>query len=128
LLSQKSDGKPLWEYFFYYDTGFGWVYGTAGITGVVLLIFLVIMVLCSLPCVRRKGYFEVNKPSTELQKQFSVYLLSAGVLFDPPVICTMVYFAHLTCDTFLEVVSCARSYIHIGESNEIKVGETGKVW
>ena len=60
LLSRKPDGKPLWEYFFYYDTGFGWVYGTAGITGVLLLIILVIMVLCSLPCVRRKGYFEVR--------------------------------------------------------------------
>ena len=60
LLSLEPDGKPLWEYFFYYNTGFGWVYGTAGVTGVLLLIILVIMVLCSLPCVRRNGYFEVT--------------------------------------------------------------------
>ena len=60
LLSRKPDGKPLWEYFFYYDTGLGWIHGTAGITGVLLLIILVIMVLCSLPCVRRNGYFEVT--------------------------------------------------------------------
>ena len=51
---------PLWQYYFYVNTGLGWVYGTAGLTGDILLTFLLVMVLCSLPCVRRKGYFEVR--------------------------------------------------------------------
>ena len=63
LLSLKPDGLPLWKYFFYVQTGLGWVYGTAGLTGCCLLIILTIMVLCSLPCVRRKGYFEVSTQS-----------------------------------------------------------------
>ena len=63
LLSLKPDGLPLWKYFFYVQTGLGWVYGTAGLTGCCLLIILTIMVLCSLPCVRRKGYFEVSAQS-----------------------------------------------------------------
>ena len=37
----------------------GWVYGTAGLTGFLLLIILIIMCVCSLPVVRRKGKFEI---------------------------------------------------------------------
>ena len=37
----------------------GWVYGTAGLTGFILLLILLIMFICSLPVVRRKGKFEV---------------------------------------------------------------------
>uniref|UniRef100_A0A1X7TN72 Ferric oxidoreductase domain-containing protein n=1 Tax=Amphimedon queenslandica TaxID=400682 RepID=A0A1X7TN72_AMPQE len=37
----------------------GWVYGSAGLTGLLLLIILIIMFICSLPVVRRKGKFEV---------------------------------------------------------------------
>jgi hypothetical protein len=59
LISLKPDGLPLWQYFFYVETGFGWVFGTAGLTGVLLSIIFVIMVLFALSCVRRKGYFEV---------------------------------------------------------------------
>ena len=50
----------MWQYFFYVETGFGWVFGTAGLTGVLLSIIFVIMVLFALSCVRRKGFFEVR--------------------------------------------------------------------
>lgn len=60
LLSLTPDGLPLWEYFFSVRTGLGWVGGTAGLTGVCLVVILSIMVVCSLPCVRRKGYFQAS--------------------------------------------------------------------
>jgi len=60
LLSLTDDGLPLWKYFFYVHTGLGWVAGTAGITGDLLLLILIVMVVCSLPCVRRRGCFEVR--------------------------------------------------------------------
>jgi predicted ferric reductase len=50
---------PIWQYFFFIGTDFGWVCGSAGLTGVLLLFILIVMVLCSLPCVRRRGHFEV---------------------------------------------------------------------
>ncbi|KAH7974309.1 hypothetical protein HPB49_013880 [Dermacentor silvarum] len=37
----------------------GWVGGTASLTGWVLLVVLTVMVVCSLPCLRRSGRFEV---------------------------------------------------------------------
>ena len=51
---------PLWQYFFFVGTDLGWVCGSAGLTGVLLLLILIVMVLCSLPCVRRRGHFEVS--------------------------------------------------------------------
>ena len=60
LLSLTPDGLPVWKYFFFVRTGLGWVGGTAGLTGDGLIIILSVMVLCSLPWVRRKGYFEVS--------------------------------------------------------------------
>lgn len=60
LISLKPGGLPLWQYFFYIRTGFGWVFGTAGLTGVLLTIIFVIMALFALSCVRRKGFFEVK--------------------------------------------------------------------
>ena len=50
----------VWEYLFTTKGGQGWFYGTAGITGVILSIILVIMIICSQPFVRKKGHFEVN--------------------------------------------------------------------
>ncbi len=35
--------------------------GSAGVIGVAALLVLIIMVVCSLPFVRNKGYFEVLK-------------------------------------------------------------------
>ena len=62
LLSLTPNGLTIWQYFFSVHTGLGWVGGTAGLTGTTLLVILFVMVFCSLPCVRRKGYFEVMFP------------------------------------------------------------------
>ena len=68
-------------------TGLGWVGGAAGLTGDCLIILLGIMVLCALPCVRRKGYFEVymmleeipiiNRASTPIRVVCGVHDLSS---------------------------------------------------
>ncbi|XP_065906157.1 NADPH oxidase 5-like isoform X2 [Dysidea avara] len=60
----NPDLLPLRSYFDDDDnntnsTNPDWVESTAGITGALLLIILVIMVVCSLPFVRRNGYFQV---------------------------------------------------------------------
>lgn len=49
----------MWYCLLGVDTGMGWVGGSAGLTGLLLMILLLIMVVCSLPIVRRKGAFEV---------------------------------------------------------------------
>ena len=59
LVSLRPGSLPWWQYFFYVNTGLGWVYGTAGLTGVFLIIILLIMVVFSLKVVRKKGFFEV---------------------------------------------------------------------
>ena len=68
LVSLRPDSLPWWQYFFYVNTGLGWVYGTAGLTGVLLIIILLIMVMFSLKVVREMGFFEVcnsiDKPVT----------------------------------------------------------------
>ena len=69
LLSLTPEGLPAWKYFFFVGTGLGWVGGAAGITGICLGIVLCIMILCSLPCVRRKGHFQVSGEC--LQRQWS---------------------------------------------------------
>lgn len=51
---------PVWQYLLFVGTDVGWVCGTAGLTGVLLLATLLVMVLCSLPCIRRRGLFEVH--------------------------------------------------------------------
>ena len=55
----RPGSLPWWQYFFYVNTGLGWVYGTAGLTGVFLIIILLIIVMFSLKVVRKKGFFEV---------------------------------------------------------------------
>ena len=49
----------IWEYLFSVDTSLGWVGGAAGLTGWLLIILLMVISFCALPCVRRKGFFEV---------------------------------------------------------------------
>ena len=44
-----------------YPGVFGLIKGYANITGVLLIVVLTIIVICSLPHVRRSGYFQVNK-------------------------------------------------------------------
>lgn len=42
----------------------GWVNGSAGITGVLLLVILGVMFVLSQPFVRKRGYFEVGRALT----------------------------------------------------------------
>ena len=50
-----------WEYLFTLKTGVGYVGpGFAFVSGVVLDVILFIMVICSLPYIRRNGYFQVS--------------------------------------------------------------------
>jgi hypothetical protein len=48
-----------WEYLVPAHTDVGWVEGSAGFTGIILLLVLVVMVICSQPFVRSMGHFEV---------------------------------------------------------------------
>ena len=78
------------------------MYGTAGLTGVFLMIILVIMVLFSLSCVRRKGFFEVDMlQATDKKKLIFVVL---GVLLDSQSLYSLVHPADSPWHTLLEVV------------------------
>ena len=99
----RPGSLPLWEYFFFVNTGVGWVYGTAGLTGVLLIIILAIMVLCSLSCVRRNGFFEVYSLMKLRYNTVSVYALAigtclfimtynAGILLDTQPVYSLVHF------------------------------------
>ena len=81
LISMEPGSISLWRYFLYVKTGVGWVFGTAGLTGIFLLLLLMIMVACSLPCVRNKGFFEVNYLLWFLN--YAISLNFIGVLLDP---------------------------------------------
>ncbi|KAJ8311769.1 hypothetical protein KUTeg_011124 [Tegillarca granosa] len=58
VVSQSGD-IALLEMLLTTKAGIGWILGSAYITGWILLVILVVMVICSLSCVRRRGYFEV---------------------------------------------------------------------
>ena len=50
------------EVLFTTKSNIGWlVPGFAYLSGVLLIVILTIMVICSSPCVRRSGYFQVSK-------------------------------------------------------------------
>uniref|UniRef100_A0A8C6TDF8 NADPH oxidase, EF-hand calcium binding domain 5 n=1 Tax=Neogobius melanostomus TaxID=47308 RepID=A0A8C6TDF8_9GOBI len=55
----ESGEFSFWEYVFTTRPGIGWVSGMASITGVVLQVFIILMVICSMTFVRRSGHFEV---------------------------------------------------------------------
>ena len=40
--------------------------GMAGITGDLLLLIVIMIVVCALPCIRRKGYFEVRLTNRDI--------------------------------------------------------------
>jgi hypothetical protein len=62
VAGMKEDGTTVavWEYLFTTRGGQGWFNSSAGITGVILSLILIIMTIFSQPFVRKKGYFEVN--------------------------------------------------------------------
>jgi hypothetical protein len=59
LMDNSREDLKLWEILFTTKAGFGWVYDTAILTGWALEIIVVIMIICSMPFVRRSGYFQV---------------------------------------------------------------------
>lgn len=58
--SGNSTHFEVWEYLFTLKTPDGWVGGSAGMTGILLLIILGIIFALSQPFVRERGYFEVR--------------------------------------------------------------------
>ena len=58
-VSEPNVTIVYWEYLVPTHTDVGWVKGSAGFTGILLLLVLVIIVVCSQPFVRRSGHFEV---------------------------------------------------------------------
>ena len=57
-----SNTTPLemWEVLFTTKAGVGFVAGSAFITGWILDVILIVMVICSMPFVRRTGHFQVS--------------------------------------------------------------------
>lgn len=102
-LSQHSEFL-LWEYLLTTRPMIGWVKGTASLTGVVLLLLICLMVLCSSTFVRRSGHFEVR-----VQKSGSfeeVHREECLVLMDLP---QVFYWSHLSYIwvLILLIVHCA---------------------
>ncbi|XP_006920277.1 NADPH oxidase 5 isoform X1 [Pteropus alecto] len=60
-LRAQSESSPFqfWELLLTTRPGIGWVHGLASPTGVALLLLLLLMFVCSSPCIRRSGHFEV---------------------------------------------------------------------
>ncbi|CAM9899261.1 unnamed protein product [Lampetra planeri] len=59
-LSRQPDARySLWEFLLTTRPGIGWVSGSASVTGVLLQVLVGLMLVCSSPCVRRGGHFEV---------------------------------------------------------------------
>lgn len=53
--------EPYWEYIFTLMSGVGFVGpGFAYLSGFILMVLLLFMFVCALPCIRRKGYFQVK--------------------------------------------------------------------
>ncbi|XP_072023995.1 NADPH oxidase 5-like [Amphiura filiformis] len=74
--SQNNETNyTLVDYLFTTKPGIGWVFGTANVTGWALLFVLAVIVLCSTPCIRRKGYFQVFYWTHQLAFIFWILLL-----------------------------------------------------
>ena len=112
----KPGSLPLWQYFFYVNTGLGWVYGTAGLTGDLLIVLLIVIVICSLPCVRNKGFFEVWINTLAIGTAVIIIifalLLQIGLLLDPQSLHSMVYLTDSPWYTLLEVVLSPCTGLH----------------
>jgi predicted ferric reductase len=59
ITNSQNATHVWWEYIFTTKTDLGWVNGTAGITGVLLCLTVIVMLCCSQPAIRRNGFFEV---------------------------------------------------------------------
>ncbi|XP_021366755.1 NADPH oxidase 5-like isoform X2 [Mizuhopecten yessoensis] len=81
LLDKSKPDLALWEILFTTRAGFGWVYGTAILTGWALDLTLIIMIICSLEFVRRGGHFQVFYNTHMLYLLFWILLLIHGSNF-----------------------------------------------
>lgn len=81
LLDKSRDDLKLWEILFTTKAGFGWVYDTAILTGWGLDIIVVIMVICSMPFVRRSGHFQVFYWTHMLYVPFWILVIIHGSNF-----------------------------------------------
>lgn len=99
----------------------GLIPGYAFNSGVILMIVLTVMVIGSMPFVRRGGCFEVCSwfqfdeviffRVLEISNTYSFRLL-LGVLLDSFAICCLLDFANCPCSKFLEVVFNSWNRIH----------------
>jgi hypothetical protein len=53
-------GASYAELLFTTKSNIGWVFGTAMPTGWILLIILFVIEIFAMPCIRKKGFFQVN--------------------------------------------------------------------
>ncbi|XP_060064891.1 NADPH oxidase 5-like [Ylistrum balloti] len=81
LLDISKPDLALWEIFFTTRAGYGWVYGTAILSGWALDIILVVMIICSLEFVRRGGHFQVFYNTHMLYILFWILLIIHGSNF-----------------------------------------------
>ncbi|ESO98417.1 hypothetical protein LOTGIDRAFT_159226 [Lottia gigantea] len=52
-------GVTVWEFIFTTKANIGWVLGFAPLSGVILDVILIVMIICSMPFIRRSGHFQV---------------------------------------------------------------------
>ncbi len=81
LTGQLVNTSSAVEFLFWVNTPFGLVGGAAGLTGWILTIILTIIFLCALPCVRRKGLFEVFYWTHNLFVIWYIALILHGPVF-----------------------------------------------
>lgn len=75
-LQAQSESSPFrfWELLLTTRPGIGWVHGLASPTGVALLLLLLLMFVCSSPCIRRSGHFEVTSPCPSASPRLGSHL------------------------------------------------------
>lgn len=109
-----SCNHSMWFCLIGVDTGLGWVGGSAGLTGFLLTIILIIMVVCSLPIVRRKGAFEIFFFSHNLFVLFYIILiLHAPDFWKWFIVPALIYIAErIYRSKLFKFIRYGRTYIH----------------
>lgn len=111
IANEPNATYAYWEYLLSTHTDVGWVNGSAGITGIILLLVLIVMVICSQPFVRRTGHFEVQSSMVGVPTSLIKVCVDLGLLLDSYAVCCLLRCSDSPCQRLLEVVSCARSCI-----------------
>jgi hypothetical protein len=82
ITNQLNSGSFSYaELLFTTRSNIGWVFGTAMPTGWALVLVLLVMVIFSMPCVRKKGYFKLFYLSHKLYVLFLIILFLHGSSF-----------------------------------------------